>query len=72
MGNIFNEEKEYLENVKEIIGLNMLDTGNVTDTTGMFRSAHSKKIYAKSEKEKEIFESSVTKKPSSVIVEIKK
>ncbi|MDD6652400.1 MAG: hypothetical protein PUE43_00930 [Clostridium sp.] len=50
----------------------MLDTSNVTDTTGMFRRAHSKKIYAKSEIEKEIFESSVTEKTSSVIVEIKK
>lgn len=47
-------EKEYssdkditkynIENVKEIIGLNMLDTGNVTDTTDMFRRTHSKKI----------------------------
>ena len=66
MGEMFRACKfEYLD-------LSSFNMDIVTNYDNMFMSITSKKIYAKSEKEKEIFESSVTKKPSSVIVEIKK
>lgn len=65
--------KEMFKSCKiEYIDLSSFNMNNVTNYDNMFMSITSKKIYAKSEKEKEIFESSVTKKPSSVIVEIKK
>ena len=69
---VTNMTSMFYDSKIEYLDLSSFDMDNVTDTTSMFSFATSKKIYAKSKKEKEIFESSVTQKPSSVIVEIKK